>query len=178
MNHTHFEELILDDIKLSPEQKKSLEAHLAECTQCQKIQTGWSGLRQEMRTAPPVNPAPGFTQRWKANSEVRRAQQQMIQSRKLIIGFSISGFVLLAILSIVFFTQFSPADLLVTIFRTITRLAIGFEELRQVVTIWFKIVISTSPATLAIFISTWFVILSLGLFISYTRFWRKGEVRS
>lgn len=178
MNHTHFEELILDNIALSPEQKKSIDEHLAGCTQCQKLQTNWSGLRQEMRTLPMAKPAPGFTQRWKANSEVRRAQQQMIQSRKLIVGFSISGFVLLAILSIVFFTLYTPADLLVIIFRTITRLAIGFEELRQVVTIWVKIVISTSPATLAIFISTWFVILSLGLFISYTRFWRKGEVRS
>jgi len=64
MKHSQFEHWILDDIALSVDQGKSLEAHLTGCKECRQLKTGWDASRNLLTTAILASPAPGFTIRW------------------------------------------------------------------------------------------------------------------
>ncbi len=77
MNHQPFENWLLSEEVLTPEQSKMLREHLWTCESCQHIDQSWAGVRQLMRKAEPVAPAPGFTLRWHDRlAEERRKKHQ------------------------------------------------------------------------------------------------------
>ncbi len=94
MNHRPFEDWLLDDLVLSPEQKRELNVHLRTCKSCTALAEANLALRSA-RVAPPP---PGFTARWQERLVLARQAQR----RRTLIGtllFSISGLLLLALLT-------------------------------------------------------------------------------
>ncbi len=83
MNHRPFEDWLLADEPLNPQQRRELQNHLRVCTQCTAI----AEVNLALRKARTAAPAPGFAQRWQA----RLAAQRRLQRRQQAIGLTILG---------------------------------------------------------------------------------------
>ena len=121
MNHQPFEEWLLSDESLSPEEEQSLQAHLEICKECPQLSTAWQEVRAEIQRIPAISPAPGFSQRWEARLEAERVRQQ----RRLtwfLMAVSGLGAVALALLGVYqHFGHFpSPIELLSGLMYSIT----------------------------------------------------------
>ncbi|MDX1600017.1 MAG: zf-HC2 domain-containing protein, partial [Anaerolineales bacterium] len=73
MKHEPYREWLLDDGRVSEEQASELQAHLAVCDSCRRIQRGWQGARSAIEASAPVGPADGFVQRFELRLAARRA---------------------------------------------------------------------------------------------------------
>ena len=71
MNHRPFEDWLLDDQPLSPQQKSDLQAHIRSCTACAAIAESNLALHSTRL----VQPAGGFTDRFRVRLEKRRREQ-------------------------------------------------------------------------------------------------------
>jgi predicted anti-sigma-YlaC factor YlaD len=103
MKHPQFEALLFDIDHLGHEERIALEAHLRECEHCNVLATSWSDLEGKMLSAPQMEPATGFTDRFRERLVVykRRKQERLTLS------------VILAILiSLIIVTGFFGAELL------------------------------------------------------------------
>ena len=106
MNHLPFEDWLLNDMPITPEQQRDLELHLRTCTYCSALtETG-----RMLSTSKMAAPAPGFTMRFQA----RLAQQKAMERRHKLWGmflFVLGGLVLLLLALGPFLTSFldSPA---------------------------------------------------------------------
>ncbi len=76
MNHEPYEEWLLSGEELTADQQQSLAEHIETCPDCAKIFYAWKAVDQAMRSAPEVEPEPGFSSRWKQRLADRRAAQQ------------------------------------------------------------------------------------------------------
>ena len=73
MNHRPFEDWLLDDQPLTPDQIRDLQIHLRGCDSCSAI----AESNLALRSARLMSPAPGFNIRWQERLVVaRRAQRQ------------------------------------------------------------------------------------------------------
>jgi len=107
MNHQPFEEWLLNDMPLTPGQKRQLDSHVRVCTYCAAL------MRTEkvMRAVRRVSPAPGFVTRF----QVRLAAQKTADRRRRLIGgilFTLGGMVLLTLIGLPYLATFvaSPAE--------------------------------------------------------------------
>ncbi len=94
MNHQPFEEWLLDDKPLDPEQQRELQNHMRTCESC----TAVAESNLALRTARLVGPAPGFSARW----QVRLVTARESERRRARIGtlvFTLGGLALLALLA-------------------------------------------------------------------------------
>jgi hypothetical protein len=85
MNHRPFEDWLLDDQPLTPQQARDLHAHLRSCTYCASI----AESNLALHTARMIAPAAGFTDRFKIRLvDWRRQQrwQQMAGTLVLVFG--------------------------------------------------------------------------------------------
>ena len=85
MNHRPFEDWLLDEQPLTPEQKRDLQSHLRLCTSCSAI----AESNLAIHTTQMVSPAPGFTDRFKARLVRRRSEQkwrQIVGTLVLVLG--------------------------------------------------------------------------------------------
>lgn len=78
MKHQPFEEWLLNETSLTPEQKRELDLHVRSCASCSAL------LETEMvlRSAKMVAPAEGFTTRFQA----RLAERKLVESRRRVWG--------------------------------------------------------------------------------------------
>jgi len=81
MNHRPFEDWMLDDTDLTPEQKLELQAHLRVCAQCAAL----TDVNLVLREARVISPAAGFTARF----HVRLTAQRQAQRKRMVWGFLI-----------------------------------------------------------------------------------------
>ncbi len=103
MKHPQFEALLFDIDHLGHEERIALEAHLRECEHCNVLATSWGDLEGKMLSAPQLEPATGFTERFRERLVVykRRKQERLTLA------------VILAILiSLIIVTGFFGAELL------------------------------------------------------------------
>jgi len=85
MNHRPFEDWLLDDQLLTPQQARELQAHVRSCASCAAIAESNLALHSARR----VGPAVGFADRFKLRLEKRRREQrwrQVIGTLVLVIG--------------------------------------------------------------------------------------------
>lgn len=68
MNHRPFEDWLLNDMSITPEQKRELESHLRACTYCAALVETGKALQSVKR----VSPAAGFTTRFQARLASRK----------------------------------------------------------------------------------------------------------
>lgn len=90
MNHLPFEEWLLNNSPVTPEQQRDLDLHLRTCAYCSALaETG-----KVLNTAKMATPAPGFTMRFQA----RLAERKIAERRRKLWGaalFTLGGLVLL-----------------------------------------------------------------------------------
>lgn len=106
MNHRPFEEWLLNDAPITPEQKRELDAHLRGCAHCAAL----SATGMALRSAKMAAPVPGFTVRF----QTRLAERKLAERRRRLWGailFTLGGIVLLAWLAFPYLVTFfaSPA---------------------------------------------------------------------
>jgi hypothetical protein len=85
MNHWPFEDWLLDDQPLTPEQKRNLQSHLRLCNSCSAI----AESNLALHTAHIVSPSPSFTERFNKRLTLRRSEQkwrQVIGTLILVLG--------------------------------------------------------------------------------------------
>ena len=78
MNHQPFEEWLLNDKHLNPNEKRELDSHLRVCTHC----TALTATGLALRSAHAVRPAAGFTMRF----QQRLAAQKIAERRRRLWG--------------------------------------------------------------------------------------------
>lgn len=112
MNHQQFEEWLLNDQPLTPDQRRSLHLHTRECAGCAALERANFALR----AAPVARPAAGFAGRFQA----RLARERVVQRRRALIGSLLLGvvsvliFLWLALPYLSFLTSSTPATVIST----------------------------------------------------------------
>ncbi len=169
MNHQPYENWILDELQITPQEQDSLNQHLKECPECFKLSHSWNKVQTQLTSAP-VKPAPdGFMRRWKTDFAARQVAQERRQARTLLISLA-SGAVAVAIaLAVILLPDFSFISMTVGFLTTIVKIFSGIESLWSVVS---NIVASAPTITLVIgglLIAGW---ISLAAFIWGISIWR------
>lgn len=90
MNHQPFEDMLLDDRKLSASEKEKLTQHLAVCPNCAKLEHSLRSLDHEFKAAPVAMPEAGFSARWQASLPARRKQHEHEQTRIILISMAVT----------------------------------------------------------------------------------------
>lgn len=106
MNHYDYEALIFAEGPLLPEEYAALQAHLRDCQECGQLLGAWQGVKNELKTAPILEPEPGFIARWQTRLE---ADHQWIHRRQVavVLGVSLAGAaLLLMILAVIWWPVF------------------------------------------------------------------------
>lgn len=98
MNHRPFEERLLSEKPLTPEENHLLQEHLHDCTECNQLEAGLAEVQQLFCETPQASPAPGFTARWQARVAEQQRQKQQLQSWLLLAFLGNSAMILLAAL--------------------------------------------------------------------------------
>ena len=116
MNHQPFEEWLLDDKPLDPEQQRELQNHMRTCESC----TAVAESNLALRSARLVGPAPGFSARWQARLVAARVSQR----RRALIGtlvFTLGGLALLTWLAgpTLLWILEEPADWIAMVVQTL-----------------------------------------------------------
>lgn len=104
MNHRPFEDWLLNDMPITPDQKRDLDAHLRSCAHCAAL----SETGVVLKSVKKVSPAPGFTMRFQA----RLAERKVAERRRRFWGavlFTVGGLALLAWLTMPVLARFFSA---------------------------------------------------------------------
>lgn len=136
MNHRPFEDWLLDDQPLTPEQERELQAHLRGCTLCAAIAESNLALHSTRL----ISPAEGFVERFQARLEERRREQrwrQIVGTIVLVLG----GLGLLAWLigPVVQEALRSPAQWITTVVGYFLFVLTSIQALREVGAILLRI---------------------------------------
>lgn len=91
MDHRQYENWLLNDEHLNPEQDRELHIHLRSCPQCAALKRANLALR----AAPVIGPAPGFKVRFQARLEAQRATQR----KRSFFGIALLGLLGLGVLA-------------------------------------------------------------------------------
>ena len=90
MKHPQFEALLFEMDRLGHEERIALEAHLQECAHCNAVATSWSDLEGKMLSAPQMEPATGFTERFRERLVVYKRRKQERLTLAVILAILIS----------------------------------------------------------------------------------------
>ena len=104
MNHRPFEDWLLNDTPITPEQKRELDVHLRSCTHCAALVETGVVLRSVKKVSPPA----GFTMRFQA----RLAERKQAERRRRFWGailFTLGGLALLTWLTFPYLVTFFSA---------------------------------------------------------------------
>jgi hypothetical protein len=95
MSHQPFENWILTDSALSTQEQLALRAHIDSCENCTRLSTAWRSVERHLHQPVSMEPAPGFTGRWKLRLEAERKRRHRWQSLVLLtvclVGAAILG---------------------------------------------------------------------------------------
>lgn len=112
MTHETYETLLFSDAPLSPEDQNSLQAHLQTCESCRQLAAAWQAVEADLRTAPLIEPQPGFSNRWLERLEMDRQRLQRRQALAALQFYIAGAFLLLGSLLILYWpTLQSPGTL-------------------------------------------------------------------
>ena len=151
MNHRPFEDWLLNDMSLTPEQKRELDVHLRTCAYCAAlVETGMA-----LKTVKRASPQAGFAARF----EARLAQRKAAERRRRYLGsilFTAGGFALLMWIASPYLLSFfsAPATWISVVIGWIVFLITTLQALGQAGSVFLKVV----PDFLSPF--AWMVLLS------------------
>jgi hypothetical protein len=97
MKHQPFETWLFEREELLEDQEDLLQEHLDACERCSAFAAAHNTIEWQMRKAPTIAPAPGFTYRWRFRLAEQRRRTR--NRRLLVIGiFMLLGLAALAVL--------------------------------------------------------------------------------
>ncbi len=153
MNHSPFEEWLLSGKDLPEDQKLALQAHIQTCPSCSRLAGGWSQVEGAMKRSQPVEPAPGFTHRFQASLEERRAKQQRRVTWSILSGTLAATFVIGLIL---WLPQASTSANLIVTLGNLVAAAVNFSSSLSDASILIGSLLSALPP--AIPIAVWMIL--------------------
>jgi len=115
MKHLPYDTWLFEGEALSPDQDRALAEHLESCEHCRTLAAAWSAVEGQLLSTSQIEPAPGFTQRWRASLADDRHQVGQRQLGTVLLSTTV-GLVTLALL---FGAQLLP--LLQPVIPTITQ---------------------------------------------------------
>jgi anti-sigma factor RsiW len=121
MNHRLFEDWLLSDEPLEPEQRAELQEHLETCESCTRLAAVWQDTEALLSSTPMQAPQPGFTQRWQsrfAADVVRRQRKQTM----LMLAFYLGGalFLMVPLVLILWPVFFAPQPIILAMIYRLT----------------------------------------------------------
>jgi anti-sigma factor RsiW len=140
MNHQPFETWMFEMDQLDPKQVAALDAHLAECPECQRLMESWQAVEHQLMTARPVSPAPGFTARWQANLPLRQQHEQLQQARQWLWGLGSTALVIAFALVVYLLTTQSPVTLFVNLVEFVNGIAVFLAQTQSILKVISDIV--------------------------------------
>jgi hypothetical protein len=175
MSHQPFETWILDHDRgiLSTEDRRELQAHLATCTQCQRLERRWQSVHQELRAHPMVAPAAGFTQRWQTGLAERRAREQRKQAWRIFGGLLGAALFILLVLGGFLIATTTPSDWLIAFIRTSESSRVFLQMAIYIVQDWFSTTSLAFNLALWIYLTVTLCVLTLAW---VTVLWRTKSV--
>ena len=99
MGHQPFENWLLSEEPLTPDQVQVLQAHMKTCGVCRQLSVDWAAVKQLFGSAAALTPAPGFSTRWLA----RQALENVHEKRRKHLGQSIRFFLINAVSAVTLF---------------------------------------------------------------------------
>ena len=103
MNHQPFENWLLQDEPLLPDEEQALQAHLAVCLNCQELESTWKGVAHRLKHAQMAAPADGFSERWKQKLALEQQRRQRRQSLAvLVLSLGAAGILALVMINLVY----------------------------------------------------------------------------
>lgn len=174
MNHQPFENWILDDEKISPQEQELLTRHIKECPGCYQLQNSWNKVRSQIESSPVKQAPSGFVNRWTNNFAKRQKEQERKQARTLLISLT-SGIGAVAIaMAIILLPDFSLISVLVGFLGAIVKIFSGIESLWS----FMRSFVTTAPTiTLVIgglFTAGWISLAAFAWGVSIWRISTKG----
>lgn len=169
MNHMPFENWILDDIQITPQELDSLNQHLKECPECYKLTRSWKKVHAQIESAQVKSAPAGFMHRWKAEFALRQKEQERRQARTLLISLGSGAGAVMIALAVILLPDFSFISLTVGFLTTLIKLFSGIESLWSV----FRNIVASAP-TIALVISGLLIAgwISLAAFAWGISIWR------
>ena len=67
MKHLPYDTWLFEGEALSPDRYRALAEHLEFCEHCRTLAAAWSAVEGQLISTSQIEPAPGFTQRWRAS---------------------------------------------------------------------------------------------------------------
>jgi anti-sigma factor RsiW len=174
MNHQPYENWILDEIQITPQERDSLNQHLKECPECYQLFHSWNKVQTQIKSTP-VKPAPaGFISRWKTEMAARQKAQERRQARTLLISLVSGAGAIMIALAVILLPNFSFISLMVGFLTTIVKLFSGLESLWSVIR---NIAASAPPIVLVIsglLVAGWISLATFAWGVSIWRITTKG----
>ena len=81
MNHQPFENWLLSEDPITPEDKQALDSHVSTCRECRELQDAWRGVIDLFQEVPDAEPAAGFTNRWLERLETEKQIDKVMRDR-------------------------------------------------------------------------------------------------
>lgn len=137
MNHRPFEDWLLNDMPITPEQKRELDMHLRTCPYCTAlVETGMA-----LKTVKKASPQAGFTARFEARLAARKAAER----RRRYLGsilFTAGGFALLLWIVSPFLLSFfsAPASWIAVVVNWVVFLITTVLALAQAGSVFIKVI--------------------------------------
>ncbi len=92
MRHLPYENWILDEPKLKPDEINTLSKHLAVCNQCRQLKRGWEASKVLLTKAYLATPAPGFSTRWQSTLNQKLKIEKIRRYRLTLFGLLVLTF--------------------------------------------------------------------------------------
>jgi hypothetical protein len=148
MDHRPYEDWLLNDERLTPEQERDLRTHLRSCPSCATL----AQANMALRAAPVIFPAEGFALRF----QTRLIAERKIQRRRSIIGsflLAVVGMGLLAWLALPFlpYLTLSPSQLMTLWLSNVVYIALTVRTVGVLGTTLLNVLASFVPAYVWVF---------------------------
>ena len=145
-NHQPFEDWLLSEEAHSADQEQALQSHLLSCEQCRQLSSAWNEVELELKNAPTLSPAPGFTVRWQANLASRRTHRE---NRQTLLFLSVclvgAGLLLIALGILAWPLVRSPYPILLALAYQVTSVYMIADTAASLVVTLFRTVFGVVP---------------------------------
>jgi predicted anti-sigma-YlaC factor YlaD len=153
MDHQPFENWLLSEEPISPENANVLQDHLDTCKHCQELHIAWSGVMEMFQEVPDIGPEPGFIIRWQNRLETERQVEMAVRHRwQSIIMLILIGNVIVSLVVLLgtqFLTTFeSPVALLLSGVYRLASMVTWINVIQNIVVTMFRTLTSVVPAGL------------------------------
>jgi hypothetical protein len=175
MNHLPYEEWLLSDEPLSPEEQGQLDEHLITCESCQQIAFALQSVAIAIQETPEVMPAPGFTQRWQARQIQRRSAQRSRITWIVFVLCTVGAFAALLGLALPQVGGLpTPVEMISSLLHSTSSLLVTLQDIQDVLSAIFTHMPLAVPVLLWIIVTMSVAVWSV---IWFVFIWRLPKIR-